>query len=265
MTSNIEFWTKRAKTFGHTGWNNQIIYYYDQKVRLLAIKKIIEELPLNFQNAFDFGCGSGDFSFLLSKYFKNVIGFDICEFLIFKNKKKYQQINAIKFYSGNIFDLDIPEKSVDLILSVTVLGVIMSEDELNRTLKYFNNILSNKGYVIALEYCPESIKKSSDYQKFWTFEEWKEFFSKNGFKLEKEIQFVHPVERPCESYLLYRKNLRGFRYISIKYFGKFLHNYLGNYHNLFLIDDYIKSYDFMWESDERKSNYKIMIYRKIIP
>lgn len=263
MTSTIEFWTKRAKTIGHTGWVDSIIYYYDQKVRLSAFKKIIESLPLNYQNAFDFGCGNGDFSFLLSKYFKNVIGFDICEVLISQDKKKYQNCNTLQFYSGNIFDLDIPEKSIDLILSVTVLGFIMSDRELDRTLEYFNKILSDKGYIIALEYSPDSIKESSDYQKSWTFKEWKGFFSKNGFGLEKEIQFYHPTKLPCESYLQYRKKLRGIRYISIKYFGNFLlKNYPEFYQNLFLIDEYCKGYDFMWESDERRSDTKIMIYKK---
>lgn len=47
MESNKAYWNERARKNGHTGWNDLVIYYYDQKVRLNTIDYILKKTMLN--------------------------------------------------------------------------------------------------------------------------------------------------------------------------------------------------------------------------
>src|SRR6266404_4273273 len=73
------FWKDRVKVHGHTGWAYPRIYAFDQAARLLAIQDTVDRFGLSGDAAMDYGCGTGDFSRLLSTAFKHVYAFDICD------------------------------------------------------------------------------------------------------------------------------------------------------------------------------------------
>ncbi|MHB8163118.1 MAG: class I SAM-dependent methyltransferase [Methanoregula sp.] len=262
MTINTDFWTKRVKKFGHTGWNDPIIYLYDQSARLLAIEKIIVSLDCEKNQSLDFGCGTGDFSYLLCKYFKKVMGLDVCEYLIIKNRVAYSDNNIIAFFSiKNFEDCKIPEKSINTILSITVLDHILSDIELLNTISHFHKILSDDGYLIILEYSSiNSVNEKSSYQKFRTLGQWEDLFSTHDFEIKKRYQFYHPTMQPCESYLQYRKDLNVFFSFFIRLFQKnqFFSSRIKNY----IIKKYLKNDDFFWDASGKESPLKILILRK---
>ena len=73
------FWDQRVKDFGHTGWSNPMVYAFDQAARIATIERLLIDLTLPKNLALDYGCGVGDFSKVLTKYFDNVIACDISE------------------------------------------------------------------------------------------------------------------------------------------------------------------------------------------
>jgi len=262
-----EFWNNRALKYGHTGWNNPIIYAYDQSARLKAIEKIITSLNCKKELALDFGSGTGDFAKLLAKRFKSVIAFDISKVVLNIAQDKYGQYSNIKFLHANsITNVMLDDGSLNLILSVTVLDHILDDEELSRTLLYFHQKLYNNGYVVALEYAPSTKRNSTEYQRFSTFDEWVLLFYKYGFSLESYYGFYHPKESSCKSYFLYINNwkvklLR--RFISAKCITRNLRKFLPIKSLLGkLAYQFGKGKtDFFWEGKE-EDFLKIMIFKK---
>lgn len=264
MSDIKEFWDSRVKRYGHTGQADRFIYAYDQQARLLAIEKILNSLTCDKSCALDFGTGSGDFANLLSKYFQQVIAFDISDVVIEVAKKNIKKCRNVQFYSGNhIENISIPNNIVDLVLLVTVLDHIMDDSELVKTLKYFWKILKNNGFIIVLESAYNYDKPKNSYKKFTKFNDWLSIFSDCGFSLYKYYHFYDPIEYPCASYLSYRSHIG-----CIK--GKILRSII-KYVNRRLVDKYLNRLavahlrgkdDFFWENNSKTSSTKIMIFRK---
>lgn len=153
--NNREYWDNRVEQFGHTGWNDMYIYAYDQKARL----KTIEEI-LNFHNvnglALDYGCGVGDFSRLLSLHCTKVIGVDISKNAINIAKQKSYEHKNIE-YCCELDNINLEEKSIDIITCITVLQHITDTDYLKNKLEYFNRILKEDGLIVILEAAPNKV------------------------------------------------------------------------------------------------------------
>ena len=264
MNENREFWNKRARRYGHTGWTDNLIYVYDQQARLLAIEKILSTLTCHKSVALDFGCGSGDFSNLLAKYFEKVIAFDISDKVVEIAKGRYGKIKNIQFHCDSyIKNIEIPEDSIDLILSVTVLDHIMDDSELLGTLAYFKKILKNDGFLIALESAYDYSKPKSFYKKFTEFKQWLAIFSQCGFSLNKYYHFCDPLEYPCDSYLSYKRSIGDFKakvltLISRWATSKLMDKYLGK----LAVKNLQGENDFLWEKEKQPSSTKIMIFKK---
>lgn len=255
---NQEFWNNRARKHGHTGWSDSVIYAYDQIARMKTIQKIIKSLEVKKETALDFGTGSGDFAALLAGKFKKVLAFDISKEAINIAKNKYGHIQNIDFIQRDcVLNLKIDDNSLDLILSVTVLGHIKDIGELINTITYFKNKLHHDGCIIVFEYSPDSKKNSdSDYQRFSTFDEWLSIFSKCGFRLQNYYGFYHPIESPCKSYQLYRQNIK---VMFLKYFKNYqwVKKCLTG-----IAESILKNYDdFFWKG-QKEDILKIMIFKK---
>jgi len=255
---NKQFWNNRAKIYGHTGWEDPVIYAYDQYVRIKAIEKIINSLDCERKLALDFGTGTGDFAQILSKEFKSVLAFDISRSVLNIAQDKYGHIPNIKFLHGNsIKDVVIDDDSLNLILSITVLDHILEDKELSKTILHFEKKLSKNSYIVALEYPPLDKRDGNAYQRFLQFSEWCSLFSNCGFYLEKYYGFYHPKKFPCKSYKLYSNNwavkffkkLKNFSYLKKRILKKLAYSFIRG------------KYDFFWEGRE-EDILKIMIFRK---
>jgi len=258
--SNQDFWNKRVCKYGHTGWSDAVIYAYDQIARIKAIKEIIKTIEVKTGLALDFGTGSGDFTPILAEKFKKVFAFDISENVIKVAKNRYGYIPNVEFIHGNsVLDLEIGNNSLDLILSITVIGFILDDNELIQILNWFKNKICKNGFIIALEYVPKNKPKIiSTYQRFSTFDEWISIFYKCGFKLQKYYEFYHPTECPCKSYQLYRQSIK----------VKFLKYFRNCAWAKKCLDSCAKSIlqnytDFFWEG-QKETPSKIMIFKKSI-
>ena len=94
---NKEYWENRTKEKGHTGWSDPIIYSYDQKIRLNTVKYILKSLSIRGGSALDYGCGTGDFSVLLSKFFDKVKATDLSDNVLEIALKKNYRKNKTLF------------------------------------------------------------------------------------------------------------------------------------------------------------------------
>ncbi|MCX6113158.1 MAG: class I SAM-dependent methyltransferase [Proteobacteria bacterium] len=261
MAINKEFWDNRVRKYGHTGWKDYDIYAYDQCARLKAIEKIIDSLDCQREFALDFGTGVGDFANLLAQTFNKVYAFDISQEVLNVAKKKYGHIKNINFIDGNsITDVKLEDKSLDIILSITVLDHILDDNELSKTIGWFGEKISDRGYIVILEYALPSKMLKSDYQRYWLFDEWLSLFSDFDFHLIQQYGFNHPKFSPCKSYSIYNKSwqTKFFRLIC-RYFGhiKSTESHLDDF-----AERILREYsDFLWKG--RSSDIlKIMIYQK---
>ena len=217
----------------------------------------------------DLGTGSGDFANLLAKYFENVLAFDICERVIDVAKLKYERTPNIRFVNGqSICDVVTDDKMFDVILSVTVLDHIMRNEELDRTIQWFKNHLSHKGYVVMIEYSSSDQRNPGTYQRFSTMNDWLDRFSKNGLSIETYYGFYHPVESSCESYELYRKNwivsyLARLNYYSL--FQRFIRTrFMSKRLENVARSSIAEKCDYFWKSQDKESPLHLMIFKRSV-
>ena len=203
----VDFWNHRTSRFRHTGWADGIIYAFDQPARLLAIDHIIAQEIQGRDAVLDFGTGSGDFANLLANMFSQVFASDISQNVIDVAQSMYGMKENIEFScNSSASTLPIQESALDLILSITVLGHILDDDDLIETLKSFHRMLKPSGKIVAMEYTPLQEMTPSTYQKFRPYDEWINIFQDSGFDLVHCFGFYHPSEKPCNSYQKYRSH-----------------------------------------------------------
>lgn len=196
-----DFWASRVVRYGHTGWSNPVIYYYDQCVRLLAVKQVVQSLKGNIKKCLDYGCGIGDFSHMLAKTNKTVIAYDINDKILEKARIK-NQLESIAFSSNEQY---IFEKSYDLILSITVLQHIENKKKLEEVINNFHNCLDKNGYLVILESIDVNNKSSHVFGK--SRNQWIDLLEKKNFILSSEYYFYHPTLSPTSTYISYSKNI----------------------------------------------------------
>ena len=202
MLNNKSYWNDRVNKFGHTGWSDFATYYYDQNLRLNAVRKIIANSVLRNMIALDYGCGTGDFSKILSKYCDKVIATDISDKVIDKAKSENTNSNIEYHELGN----NIFEYKYDLILSVTVLQHILDNDKLSELIGKFESSLSKHGIIIVFESFSEN-GTNSDYQKLRNVEDFVRTFQDAGLTLQSFFDFYHPSYMPTELFNKYRRNV----------------------------------------------------------
>lgn len=210
-----DFWTKRHKSLGHTGWNDPVIYAYDQIERLAIISAHIERLAPEPMTALDFGCGTGDFSQLLLNKGFTVLGYD-------------PYVEPKISYPGFEYSSELPlidsrtgDHKFGLILCVTVLDHILDDEEFQASLAFFRTRISERGFLLMIEYAVNaSFNQTTKFQAFRTLDLWQNYLIKTGWHIESIKSIPHPTASPSTGFLHYRKSLP-VRVISkvLKYFG----------------------------------------------
>jgi SAM-dependent methyltransferase len=226
--ADAKYWDDRAARFGHTGWADPVIYAFDQAARLAAIERVVASATVGREIALDFGAGSGDFSRLLAKYFTKVFAFDISPVVTAHARLKFGGIVNIEFRHGeSVKNLAVEDGSIDLILSVTVLGHILDDGECRDTLNLFRRKIDAKGILVILEATPVAERDGGGYQRFRTRERLRQLFAEAGFTLQKQYGFYNPDEAASQSYNRYVRDLR-VRLLRKLKFGKLAHAVLRN-------------------------------------
>lgn len=200
---NKEFWNDRAVRYGHTGHTEPFLYSFDQEARKFAVEKILAHLFTDKKDkALDYGCGSGDFSEILKEKFSLVVAYDISEKVL--QIAQHTHGTQIKFTSDKRAVRD--NSLYDLILSVTVLQQL-EEQDLHDAVKEFSLLLSNSGYILAVEFFVNDEWNAINNEKRITNSAWKEILEKNGLSIVSKHAFYDAALAPSASWHEYNSNL----------------------------------------------------------
>lgn len=197
------YWNERARKYGHTGWSDNVIYAYDQQVRKLLLEYILTNLYNQpFQNALDYGCGTGDMARVLVKHCDSVTGFDISEDVL-KTAIKHTSSQNIR-YTSNRTEVLSTSSNYDIILTVTVLAAILDEEEFSQVLSGFSNVISSNGIFVSLETLTEGKPQTSVYNILRNKKEYLSALELAGFKITQLSRFYSPGSKDvpeCQVYL----------------------------------------------------------------
>lgn len=203
-----EFWLNRYKAFGHTGWKDTITYAYDQIERLGIVSVWLDSLCVDPLTAIDFGCGTGDFSrLILHKGFK-VWGYD---------PYVAPKISHPDFtYVSELAGINVPNGTVGITLSVTVLDHILDDREFVAALTYLRDKTSEQGVFIMIEYALDEMTSSTNkYQAFRTTNMWEMCLSACGWQISDIEPVPHPNASPSAGFIHYKKG------VSVRLIGEF--------------------------------------------
>lgn len=181
------YWEKRMKEYGHTGWGDPAIYAFDQRIRLNVVAEIVDMYLKGVgNNLLDFGCGTGDFSYELSYKYKNIYLYDVSETCV---------ENACGRLNNGIAVLDFEKLKMinvkyDTILSITVLQHIVDDNELRDRLSYMYDNLSHDGILIVEESFLGKI--DSMIEQSWTSVAFEGLITELGFQVFKKYNYYYP-------------------------------------------------------------------------
>jgi SAM-dependent methyltransferase len=200
--SDAAYWSERARQYGHTGWDDPLIYRYDQRLRLRAVTDVIATLGLPpGARCLDFGCGVGDFAARLSRLGYRVWAYDISETVLQLAARLNPAPNVA--YTSHL-DEALAEP-LDLILSVTVLQHVVDDEAFGDIVRRFAQALQPDGRVLVMEsFAPSD--GCTGYLRLRTFETFVAAFETSGLQLETARSFYHPVDRPTPRFARYERN-----------------------------------------------------------
>lgn len=189
--ADISFWKERVETYGHTGWCYPCTYGFDQRLRINAAGSLIEKFAASSKVLLDFGCGTGDFSWALRDRFQKLVLYDPCVEVLEKAREKFKGSNQVLTTSERR-DLILPAPAWDVVLSITVLQHIMSDDELGSTLACLNRGMTEHGVLLVMETVSENIQ--SLHERSWSYDTFCGFMERAGFSLLSGYDFYTPSE-----------------------------------------------------------------------
>ena len=211
------FWDEWEKKCGHTGYDDQLLYNYDQPLRLRAIDKALSRLGIAGGNihALDIGCGSGDIVALLQKRGFNVTGIDIGKEVIKLAKERFSGDANVELFCCRIEDMNFSQNSFDLVTGVTVLQHITDEKSfLTAVKKIVDVVTKGGGHLLILESAPIKRKKgeTASFMKVRTRQDWIDIFERHGCKFVNEFYHPHIGVEACMVYNnIIKAILSGFR------------------------------------------------------
>ncbi len=82
---------------------------------------LLKQLPSQCQTALDIGCGTGEFSRLLSKRFERVVAIDLSSNMIEVAKQRSSQFSNIDFQVTDVLHWELVAEQFDVIISIATL------------------------------------------------------------------------------------------------------------------------------------------------
>lgn len=108
---------------------------------------LLKQLPSQRQTALDIGCGTGEFSRLLSRRFERVIASDLSPNMIEVAKQRSRQFSNIDFQVANVLQWEPVSERFDAIVSIATLHHLPVESLLPR----LKDALEPGGRLIILD------------------------------------------------------------------------------------------------------------------
>lgn len=222
MSTN--YWNERFLRYGHTGWANQAIYFYDQFLRLRLVREEIMQLGFspNFK-CLDYGCGVGDFSRMLSTLGGRVVAYDLTDEIV--SAARIRDDSSSAFYTSKLSET-LESSPFDLVLSITVLQHILDDAALQGVIDNLAGSLVEGGCMLVIETTGEP-NASSSHVRLRTKEMWERFFMTASLKLREAKYIYHPALKPTHSFQEYSskwivKTLRVASFLRFPFAGLFL-------------------------------------------
>lgn len=232
---NKKYWIDRVSQYGHTGWSDQVTYLYDQNMRLQLIKQIVKKyFPNGARSSLDYGCGSGDFTNLLSIFSKQTIGVDLADEIIMNATNKYNQKN-VSFYCTDKFELKSNKYSI--ITAITVFQHILDDEKLIELLHTMNTTIEDDGVLIIIDSYGKQIE--NDYLKQREFESFLHLLEKTNFRLLESYNLYHPQYSPTKLFKKYRNSflIKVFNKLKLMSWIKKISNLLVSYDSPLIIEE----------------------------
>ena len=181
------FWDGKAERDAQTGFEDRLLYRYDQPLRLRLVRATIAKLyPGGFggRTAMDVGCGTGDFARLWAEQGAGcVYAVDISPAVVAIARERLAVFPQIRVRTGAVQDSAAAADAVDAVTSITVLQHIVDDDEAVAAIRGLAGALKPDGYFIALEISPRDRVAPSmpGLLKERTVAEWLNLFAEGGF------------------------------------------------------------------------------------
>ncbi len=200
------FWDQRYETHGHTGYKDQLVYCYDQPLRLKAVNEALSNSGIflnKFSQMLDLGCGVGDF---IDKFAKNdvkVTGIDISADVVKKCHERFRDFPNVTVCNSKIEEMSFPNDSFDVVISVTVLQHIVDSDAFSKAIRNVVGVTKIGGHILVFESSPIRIKPNEmtpEYISLKTRREWINAFTQNGCSLIHELCMSQIGLRALSSY-----------------------------------------------------------------
>lgn len=188
------YWNDLCRAQGHTGWSDEVIYRYDQPLRLRAINKALSWSGIEVNentSVLDVGCGIGDLILDFSKKGAKITGLDISDEAIKEAKRKLTKEGAnVSFCTATLENTSFPPYSFDLVTSITVLQHIVEKRSLLTAVKNIVNSVKKGGHILILEsspYLEGGSKMMSSHMVLRTRTQYISAFENEGCELVNEI------------------------------------------------------------------------------
>lgn len=202
MTQELrDVWNNFVSETGHTGYQNQRIYEYDQPIRLKVIRRLIANHFTGSnegRRVLDIGCGSGDFVEELDKLgFGYIQGIDISKDVADIARQRFKGKDHIDIKVSDVSELTAQKESFDLVLCVTVLQHIVDDDMLAQNLRRINQLLVTGGKLIVFDRVTQKNEVKIDtlngleYLKIRKEKVIASFLDNNELKVLKVYSFPH--------------------------------------------------------------------------
>jgi len=127
----------RIALTGDKKWDHNRFYH----------KYLLKFLPVHMERVLEVGCGTGEFSRLLSKYAGEVIALDISEEMLAKARSMASQLTNIKYVKADFMVYDIEPESYDSIVTIATAHHLPIEEFFRKV----SRVLKPGGSLIILD------------------------------------------------------------------------------------------------------------------
>ena len=123
MNRSISFWDKIAERYSKQPIADEAAYEKKLQVTREYFQPTMEVL--------EFGCGTGSTAILHAPYVKHIRAIDFSSKMleIARGKAEAKHIDNITFEQSTIEDLDVPERTFDVVLGLSVLHLLKNKEE----------------------------------------------------------------------------------------------------------------------------------------
>lgn len=150
MDKDARFWSKIAEKYAAAPVPSEEIYQKKLAVTRKYLRPDMEVL--------EFGCGTGTTALAHAAYVRHILAIDIADRMleIARQKAKEQSIENVDFKLARIEELDVAEKSLDVVLGLSILHLLQNKDEV---IAQIYKILKPGGVFVSSTTCIVDIFK----------------------------------------------------------------------------------------------------------